>query len=529
MITRRQLLKLGAFSPGVALALTLLGLGTARSMEEQPAAPATANAHGGHGAATTGRIVAAPAASPSFRPFTIPLPIPATLQPTARDETTDYYDLTMRERQVEILPGLKTAVWGFDGAFPGPTIRAVRGRQAVIRQTNMLPEEMSVHLHGGHQSADSDGHPNDAIAPGATREYRYPNAQLAATLWYHDHAMLKTAPHIWKGLAGFYLLDDPAEAALNLPSGDYDVPLMIQDRRFNADGSFYYPPAGSPSALNGFSGDVLLANGAPQPFLAVANRKYRFRLLNGSNAQGYTFALQQGDQTVPLTQIASDGGLLPAPVVRPALTLWQAERAEIVIDFAAFPLGTRLMLKNTAGAPGLDTVMRFDVVRAEAEPSALPAALRPFVPLDPIAATTTRTFYTALDQSTGKWTISGNTYDPARIDAQPILGTTEIWQFVNVDTIVHPMHLHHSPVQILDRNGVAPTLASGEVGWKDTVAVQPGETVRVLVQFTGYLGTYVFHCHHLEHEDHDMMGQFEVIYGRRAIPRKRGNKTDLGE
>ncbi len=141
----------------------------------------------------------------------------------------------------------------------------------------------------------------------------------------------------------------------------------------------------------------------------------------------------------------------------------------------------------------------------------------------------TRTFYTALDQSTGKWTISGNTYDPARIDAQPILGTTEIWQFVNVDTIVHPMHLHHSPVQILDRNGVAPTLASGEVGWKDTVAVQPGETVRVLVQFTGYLGTYVFHCHHLEHEDHDMMGQFEVIYGRRAIPRKRGNKTDLGE
>ena len=182
MITRRQLLKLGAFSPGVALALTLLGLGTARSMEEQPAAPATANAHGGHGAATTGRIVAAPAASPSFRPFTIPLPIPATLQPTARDETTDYYDLTMRERQVEILPGLNTAVWGFDGAFPGPTIRAVRGRQAVIRQTNMLPEEMSVHLHGGHQSADSDGHPNDAIAPGATREYRYPNAQPAATL-----------------------------------------------------------------------------------------------------------------------------------------------------------------------------------------------------------------------------------------------------------------------------------------------------------------------------------------------------------
>ena len=244
MITRRQVLKLGAFGPGVALALTILGLGAARGATPQIATPPAKVTHGGHSAAPVGRIVAAPAASPAFRPFAAPLPIPPTLKPTATDETTDYYDLTMRENRVEILPGLQTPVWGFDGVFPGPTIRAVRGRQAIIRQTNMLPEAMSVHLHGGHQVADSDGHPSDPIAPGATREYRYPNAQPAATLWYHDHAMLKTAPHIWKGLAGFYLLEDPAEAALNLPSGDYDIPLIIQDRRFNADGSFYYPPAG---------------------------------------------------------------------------------------------------------------------------------------------------------------------------------------------------------------------------------------------------------------------------------------------
>jgi spore coat protein A len=274
---------------------------------------------------------------------------------------------------------------------------------------------------------------------------------------------------------------------------------------------------------------VLLVNGAVRPALKVANRKYRFRLLNGSNSQGMTFELRQGEAAVSVAQIASDGGLLPAPLSRTAITLWPAERAEVVIDFSAFSLGTQLVLKNTAGAGGLADVLRFDIDRGEPDPSTLPAALRPFTPLDPATAVVTRTVFLALDPGSGMWTLNGRTFDPARIDAQAALGTTEIWSFTNADTVTHPVHLHHSPLQVLDRNGVPPAALSGEVGWKDTVAVAPGETVRVLVKFTDYLGTFVYHCHHLEHEDHEMMGQFAVVYSRPVGPRKRGSNVDTGE
>jgi spore coat protein A len=509
MITRRQLLRVGAFGPGAAIALSLLGLTAARGAATRPVSAATVAAHSGHGA--TGVAVPVLAASPPAPSYQVPLPIPPTLAPTSTDATTDYYQVTMRAAQAVILPGLSTTIWGYNGLYPGPTLRATKGRRAVVRQANALPEDTVVHLHGGHIPADSDGHPSDPIAPGASRDYTYPNNQDAATLWYHDHAMMKTAPHIWQGLAGFYLLGDSVEAALNLPGGDYDVPLLVQDRQFNSDGSLYYPSDGAPGTVHGFAGDVLLVNGAVSPYFQVANRKYRFRLLNGSNVQGMTFELRNGVTVVPMAQIASDGGLLSAPLLRAAITLWPAERAEVVIDFSSFPLGTQLFLKNTAGGTGLADVLRFDVVRNEADPSTLPAALRPFTPLSAADAVITRSVVLGFDVANGVWTLNGNTYDPARIDAQPILGTTEIWRFVNTDAVTHPLHLHHSPLQILDRNGVPPSATSGEVGWKDTVAVAPGETVRVLIKFPDYTGAYVFHCHKLEHEDHEMMGQFKVV------------------
>jgi spore coat protein A, manganese oxidase len=513
---------MATFGPGAAIALSVLGLSAARSKVARSAADASAATGAGHGAhGSHARIVAAPPASPAVAPFAVPLPIPPTLRPAKSDATTDYYEITMRQAEATILPGRRTTIWGYDGIFPGPTIRAQAGRRVVVRQTNALPEETVVHLHGGHVPASSDGHPRDAIAPGASRDYVYPNSQEAATLWYHDHALLKTAGHIWKGLAGVYLIGDEAEAALGLPGGEYDIPLLVQDRRFNADGSFYYPSPGAPEAVNGLVGDVMLVNGAPQPYLKVANRKYRFRLLNGSNAQTMTFALQWGATTVPLTQIASDAGLLPAPIARPTIALGQAERAEVIVDFAAFPLGAQLVLVNTAGGPGTTEVLRFDVARNEPDPSALPPILRPFTPLDPATATATRNVILVRDPQSGRWTLGGYGYDPARIDAQVTLGATEIWQFVNADTVPHPMHLHHSPFQILDRNGVRPSATSGEIGWKDTVTVAPGETVRVIVRFTDHVGTFLFHCHHLEHEDHEMMGQFTVSYTHQGNPRRR--------
>ncbi|MCL4370282.1 MAG: multicopper oxidase domain-containing protein, partial [Chloroflexi bacterium] len=284
-----------------------------------------------------------------------PLPIPRTLSPIQSDSTTDYFLLTMKQAQVEILPGLETTIWGYDGEFPGPTIRARSGRSVVVRQINELPERMSVHLHGGHVAPDSDGHPTDLIPPGASRDYIYPNSQDACTLWYHDHAMDATAPHVYRGLAGMYIIEDDFEKDLPLPRGDYDVPLVIQDRSFNPDGSLSYTLTsqgmmggmmGGMRGLGGgmmgggmmgmmgdrvFLGNTVLVNGAVQPYLEVATRRYRFRLLNGSNAREYSLALSSGR---PFVQVGTEGGLLPAPVSRSSILVAPGERADVIVDFS---------------------------------------------------------------------------------------------------------------------------------------------------------------------------------------------------
>lgn len=445
----------------------------------------------------------ATAASPKTTPFQVPLPIPPVLAPARTDATTDYYEVTMKEAQSLILPGLKTTVWGYNGLFPGPTIKAKSGRRVIIRQINRLPVETSVHLHGGHVPPDMDGHPTDLIAPGAYKDYVYPNNQIAATLWYHDHALHRTAMNVYLGLAGFYLIEDDFEKGLNLPGGAYDVALVIQDRLFNADGSFYYPPLTRETLMNGVLGDTILVNGAAQPYFQVANRKYRFRILNGSNAREYELALSSGKSFV---QIGTDGGLLPAPVTRSTIRIAPAERVEVIIDFFAYPVGAQVILKNRLGTGSTADIMRFDVVHQETDNSSLPSTLRPLNPLPSPSAT--RDFNLQFDEMRGLWVINGKPFDPTRIDASPRLGSTEIWRFINHSDMAHPMHIHDIMFQILDRNGHMHS--AGEAGWKDTVNVGPMETVQVSTQFNDYTGTYVFHCHNLEHEDHDMMGQLQV-------------------
>jgi spore coat protein A, manganese oxidase len=300
------------------------------------------------------------------RKFDVSLAVPAELSPSRSDSDADYYEIEQRVAHAIILPGLRTTIWGYNGVFPGPTIRARAGRKTIVRQTNRLAVPTVVHLHGGVTPSESDGFPTDLSvpdgfpanvpicsslpsidemlrsgrsAPGNMKVHTYPNRQRAATLWYHDHAMDFTGRNVFMGLAGFYLIEDEEERALNVPSGVYDVPLMICVRRFAADGSFLYDDR---SHL-GAQGDVVLVNGAAWPRLEVERRKYRLRILNACNSTPLTLAL---DTDHDIVQIATDAGLLPAPVAVKQIPLAMAERAEVVIDFAKYRAGTRIVLQD---------------------------------------------------------------------------------------------------------------------------------------------------------------------------------------
>jgi spore coat protein A, manganese oxidase len=409
----------------------------------------------------------------------------------------------MRPAVKEIIPGLPTTVWGYNGSFPGPTILARRGRSVAIRQQNNLKVETSVHLHGGHTPAASDGYPLDMIMPGEHKDYLYPNDQLPATLWYHDHVMDFTGRNVYNGLAGCYILSDDYEDSLPLPSGRYDVPLIIQDRLFNPDGSLAYS-----LVANGLFGDTILVNGNVQPFFHVERRKYRFRILNGSNARRYELALSNKQ---PFIQIGSDGGLLSAPVGRTSVTLAPAERVDLVIDFARVSGGTDIVLNNLLGFGSTGQVMQFRVKsqkygKWDTDPSSIPSSFREVVPIPPASASVNRTF--TLHGAAGRFTINDQEFDPKRIDAEPQLGATEIWTFDNHHALPHPMHVHNISWQILDINGMPPQ--PWDAGWKDTFNVAANQSVRVIGKFIDYTGLYVFHCHNLEHEDLGMMAQFRV-------------------
>ena len=426
--------------------------------------------------------------SPNVEPFSVPLPVPPVLEPSRTDTTTDYYEITQKEGKAEILPGLQTTVWGYDGIFPGPTIEARSGREVVVRQTNELPVPVVVHLHGGKTPPESDGYPTDLILlkgsergpsyfhssshgsniPGGgahqgQKDYTYPNDQRAATLWYHDHRMDFTGPQVYKGLAGFYLLRDEIEDGLPLPKGDKEVPLMICDRTFEQDGSFYYPSV-DPSlqgvhgtlanAINGMFGDTILVNGAPWPFMEVSNTRYRFRILNASNARVYDLALDPPPPGgKPFVQVGSDGGLLEAPVAHDRILTSPAERYDVVIDFSRYPVGTEVTLKNLEGEGRTRDVMRFVVARREKEESTVPERLAPELDFpDPEQAEATRRLqFIAGGAWGGMSTINGKIFDPDRIDARPRLDSTEIWE-ISADP-QHPIHLHLVHFKVLSRNG----------------------------------------------------------------------------
>ena len=450
-----------------------------------------------------------------------------------------------------------TLLWGYNGVYPGPTVEVTRNQRVAIRWANRLPARHRleidgclhgaksgqkheappravVHVHGAHVSPQSDGYPEATLLPGQAATYVYPNIQNSTALWYHDHALGITRLNVYLGLAGVYVIRDASETRLNLPSGAYEIPLVIQDRSFKSDASLHYPEEWQEE----FFGDAILVNGKVWPYLGVEPRKYRFRILNGSNSRTYTLALDSGQ---PFYQIGTDGGLLMEPVEITGLTLTSGERADVIVDFSKRKGELHLINSAPAPFPGdpgkgvIHEVLQFRVSGAAGDDSALPSKLEQSLRLREEAAVKFRTFNLDMVEENPRctelgfrWLINGLGWDD--ITEYPEIGTTEVWSFFNLSREVHPIHLHLVHFQILDHQplmsdpsregfflpkalpGSKPEPAQpNETGWKDTFRSMPGEVTRIIAKFESFTGKYPYHCHILEHEDHEMMRQFEVI------------------
>jgi FtsP/CotA-like multicopper oxidase with cupredoxin domain len=400
-------------------------------------------------------------------------------------------------------------MWTYGGTYPGLEIRRPTGQTTRVTFTNNLPEmagKMTVHHHGNHSVSNDDGQATGAnflFGPGTSRTYTYEGKEngeneRGAMQFYHDHRMGETGFNVWQGLSGLYILDDPADPA-TLPSGAYEMPLVIVDRQFDADNQleYFYDPFG-------VVGDKVLVNGVYQPYVDVADRKYRLRMLNGANARIYTLTLSTGE---PFVQVGTESGMLPAPVSRTAMEMGPGERFDLVVDFAG-KLGQDVYLMD-ANKP--IPLLKFRVNQHAPETSSIPAGLRPMPDLG--EPTITRNF--SFDYTSGHWTINGLGFDPNRIDVRPVLGTTEKWVFTNPTGSTHMVHIHDVDQQCLSRDG-GPCYPYETM--KETWSVGSGETLQLKMKFTDHTGIYMLHCHILEHEDDGMMTLFEVVPGPQPDP-----------
>ncbi|WP_442598541.1 multicopper oxidase family protein [Neobacillus sp. D3-1R] len=519
----------------------------------------------------------------NLKKFVDSLPIPTVLKNI--DTTPDgipYYEVTMKHVKQKLHRDLPpTTVWGYNGMYPGPTFETTRNQPIYVKWKNKLPFEhilpvdrtihgaepdqpsvrTVVHLHGGRVRPENDGYPEawftrnfENVGPKFEHDvYYYPNCQRPATLWYHDHAVGITRLNVYSGLAGLYLLRDEHEKSLNLPSGNYEIPLVIQDRSFYPNGDLFYPtqpgheppPAPqpppqinkklpNPSVVPEFFGNTILVNGKVWPYLEVEPRKYRFRVVNGSNSRFYRMRLSSGQNFI---QIGTDGGLLEHPVLISQLILAPAERADLIIDFSKH-IGQNIILTNDAPAPfpdgdvpneDLSQILQFRVnlKLAGRDRSEVPNRLSCLEHLNPADAITRRK--NVLVESTDefgrlKLLLNNMDWDQLPITETPYNGTIEIWDLYNTTPDTHPIHLHLVQFQILGRATFKgnPTRLNrsigkmrppdpNEMGWKDTVRANPGEVTRIIARFGPFTGIYPWHCHILEHEDHEMMRPYEVL------------------
>jgi spore coat protein A len=533
-MSRRQILKVGAISGGALMFPLKFGVKQAEAKE-----------------------------SPTLEHFVDQLPKPRVFQPSGTNNISDFYRVGMRQIKAKLHRDLPpTTVWGYGDregySSPGPTFEARKGRNTVVKWKNRLarnpaaphyldidPQTLDsihgatdnrktvVHLHGGEIIAAVDGYPYDTKLPGADVQYDYEIVQNAATLWYHDHALGNTRLNVYMGLAGFFLVRDEQEDMLAanqmLPAPEYEYPIALQDRRFNKDGSLSYDKEFDDS----FFGDVMVVNGKAWPYLDVERRKYRFRVLNGSNSRSYR--LQLGDGTASFYQIGSDGGFLAAPVELKKLMLTPGERADIIVDFSQFDAGKEIVLTNSFPSrptehkdeDPIKDVIKFKTIGAMVTDDVSLPTLTAIAAIPVAGNTVHRNFKLddAYDDKLGesKWEINELGFDEITEEVRP--GAVEVWNFINKSDMIHPMHMHLVQFQVLSRHRIRENkegdlvpgrnlgVSANERGPKDTVRVGPKEIVSVVARFPAedkYNGFFPYHCHILEHEDHEMMRQYQL-------------------
>jgi FtsP/CotA-like multicopper oxidase with cupredoxin domain len=437
------------------------------------------------------------------------LPIPS-LAPYTLVNGVKVFDMDIAEGTTAFYAGFATKTYGVNASILGQTIRIHNGDKVKINWTNHLSEATTMHGHGMHVPAIMDGGPKNKIQPNTTWSASYIVNQETSTNWYHPHLMGKTAEHVYMGLAGLILIDDVQSDALALPKtyGVDDIPLILQDKRFDSNKQIDYSPSRM-EIRRGYTSEIMLANGTITPYVNVQAKSIRFRVLNGSNSRVYHLAFSDNRS---FKQIATDGGFLEHPVSLNALVLSPGERAEIVVDFSG-ELGTNIVLKESND--NLD-ILKINVNISAAASTPLPTNLTSLTTYATADAVRTRTFLLNMvgQGQNAHMAINGKVMDINRIDEVVPVNDIELWDISNTMNLEHNFHIHATHFWVVERDGSTANVPNNEKGYKDVVRIPPNSSVKVIVKMTDFIDAnngYMYHCHFLEHEDDGMMGQFTVV------------------
>ncbi|MFP4622073.1 MAG: multicopper oxidase family protein, partial [Bacteroidales bacterium] len=475
-------------------------------------------------------------------------------------------ELTATPRQIQLLPGEKTKVYSYESklikgeddnleqlsnTYLGPIIKVEPGQKIRVRFKNQLPDESIIHWHGLHISPEMDGHPMYAINKGEEYVYEFTVNNRPGTYWFHPHPDQITGPQVYYGLAGMFIVEGEKT---DIPSGEFDMPLVLQDRILDSDNQLVYLDNSRMARMRGFLGDEMFVNGKADREMEVKKGAYRFRVLNGSNSRIYKLAWNDGSDIIA---IGTDGGLLEEPVARPYIMLAPGERVDVWKDFSGIDEGEEVILKSLPFEPGTNIGMggmmgggmqsargaengveidlfAFSVTNEQGYQNELPAQLSEVEKINESEAVNTnspRRFHFTFERM--QWVINGETFGMREVaDWEKVkLNTTEIWEFINGNNgggmgmmnnmmqMPHPVHLHGLQFQIIGRDiseidpSAWETVKDGFIdeGWQDTFLLLPGMKAKVIMRFRDFTGMYVYHCHNLEHEDMGMMRNYEVV------------------
>lgn len=473
-------------------------------------------------------------------------------------------DLIAQAAEVGIFQGPKTRILQYQGkllkgphdtlksveGYLGPILNFQQGQKVRINFYNQLPEPCITHWHGMHVPQRMDGHPMYAIERGERYVYEFEVKNPAGTNWYHSHTHESTGSQVYQGLAGLLLVSDEAERRLELPSGEYDLPLVIQDRSFDGENQFRFNLSRH-NQMRGFLGDTIIVNGQGHDRIPVKSRAYRLRILNGSNARIYKLGWNDGTS---VTAIATDGGLLSRPETLPYVMLAPAERVELWIDFSGRKVGSELILQSLTyqGVSGMGRGMmgmmgglgqnevidiaKFHITEQVSDSPKLPTELIPIRRLtERDISEPDRTIPIAIGMRRMNFQLNGRTFRMQGYEESekiPLNSVQRIKIYHDghgmgggmgggmmgmMMSMPHPIHLHGQQFQVLSRRQSNPNSSYDSVkqgfidsGWKDTILVMPGEEIEILKPFNDYTGLFPYHCHILEHEDMGMMRNFYV-------------------